>query len=107
MIFFPDPTFICNPTFIGEKRVFKISFGKIQKILNSETTTQNPLLEVTLLSKVDFSRDHLYNKFSISTQSEHFDFSLISDIWPSFHEKSKSLDRANIEKLLNQSPPWG
>ena len=45
--------------------------------------------------------------YIINFQSEHFDFSLISDIWPSFHEKSKSLDRANIEKLLNQSPPWG
>ena len=45
-------------------------------------------------------RGHLHNKFSISAQSEHFDFSsnggLISDI----SEKSKSSDRADIKNVF-------
>ena len=105
---------------ITTPEVFKTSLGKIPKTHPSETTAKNSSLEVTLFNKVHFfnsqsiffvkhqilQRSHLHNKFSISAQSEHFNFlgndSIISD----FSEKSKCSDWADIENLLFKWLLW-
>ena len=42
---------------------------------------------------------YLHNKFSMSAKSEHFNFSLISDVRPSFHGKLKCSDQADIKNV--------
>ena len=94
--------------------VLKTSYGKIPKTRPSETTAKNSFLEVTLYNRVHFlnseskffvkyqilQRSHLHNKFSISAQSEHFDFSGNDSIISDFSEKSKCSDCAGIENTV-------
>ena len=74
---------------------------KSQKEVPSFDSQLNFLIKLQILPR---PRGHLHNKFSMSAQSEHFDFSWNDSLISNSSEKLKSSDWADIENLSCKCP---